>query len=137
MKFRNVYSGLIIAIMAALFCLPALAADESASGEINGKCGATPQQPSIPNGLQASKDEMLAALDKIHTYQAESKKYRGCIDGLMSTWAQQTDPKDKDAVTATNAKKDIAITFYNKSVDDEKEVADLFNSAIRAFKGKK
>ena len=137
MKFRNVYSGLIIAFMAVLFCVPALAADESASGEIAGKCGTAPQQPNIPNGLQASMDDMLAAQKNIKTYQGESKKYRDCIDGLMAAWDQQTDPKDKDAVKATNAKKDIAITFYNKSVDDEKEVADLFNSSIRAFKGKK
>lgn len=137
MKFRNIYSGLIIALMATLFCMPAQAADESVSGEINGKCGTTPQQPNIPNGLQASMDDMLAAQKNIKAYQAKSKKYRACIDGLMAGWDQHTDPKDKAAVKATNAKKDIAITFYNKSVDNEKEVADLFNSSVRAFKGKK
>lgn len=137
MKFRNVYTGLIIALMAALFCIPVSAAGESVSGEINGKCGAEPQQPNIPNGLQASMDDMLAAQKKIKAYLADANKYRSCIDGIMKGWDQQTDPKDKAAVKATNAKKEIAITFYNKSVDDSHEVGDLFNSSIRAFKGKK
>ena len=136
MKLSTVFSGLFIGILAAGFSISAIAQD-TASGEVAGKCGNPPQQPNIPNGMQANMDDMLAAQKKIKTYQESSQTYRACIDELMSMWDSQVKDGDKDAKKAANDKKDIAIAFYNKSVSDEEEVANLFNAAVRAYKGKK
>jgi len=136
MKFSNVFTGLIIIISATIFNATVMA-QESASGEVTGKCGATPQQPNIPNGMKASMDDMLAAQKDIKGYQATSQQYRACIDELMAIWDNQANGADDDAKKEIAQKKDIAVAFYNRSVSDEEDVANLFNTAIRAFKGKK
>ena len=136
MKFSNVFTGLIIIVSATIFNAVAMA-EESASGEVTEKCGATPQQPNIPNGMKASMDDMLAAQKDIKAYQATSQEYRTCIDELMADWDSQANGADEDGKKVIAQKKDIGIAFYNRSVSDEEDVANLFNTAIRAFKGKK
>ena len=136
MKFSNVFLSLIFIVSATIFSASAMAED-SASSEVNGKCGAAPQQPNIPNGMKASMDDMLAAQKSIKAYQADSQKYRACIDELMAEWDNLATDADDDAKKETAQKKDIAVAFYNRSVSDEEDVANLFNTAIRAFKGKK
>lgn len=136
MKLSNVLLSLIFIISATIFSASAMA-QESASGEVTGKCGAAPQQPNIPNGMKASMDDMLAAQKNIKSYQAQSQKYRACIDELIAEWDNQAADADDDAKNEAAQKKDIAVAFYNRSVSDEEDVANLFNTAIRAFKGKK
>ena len=136
MNFSNVLSRCILVILAGVFSTAAIA-DESASGEVAGKCGASPQQPSIPNGMKASMDDMLAAQRNIKAYQADSQKYRACIDELMAEWEGQSKNADDDAKKVIAQKKDIAVAFYNRSVSDEEDVANMFNTAIHAFKGRK
>lgn len=136
MKLSNVFKSLILIISATIFSTSVMA-EESASGEVNGKCGAAPQQPNIPNGMKAKMDEMLAAQKNIKAYQAESQKYRACIDELLANWDNQSPADDEDAKKEMAQKKEIAVAFYNRSVSDEEDVANLFNTAIRAFKGKK
>lgn len=136
MKFSNVFSGYILVILAGVFSTAAMA-QESASGEVSGKCGAAPQQPNIPNGMKASMDEMLTAQKRIKAYQADSQKYRACIDELMAEWDSSTKDADDETKKATAQKKEIAVAFYNRSVSDEEDVANMFNTAIHAFKGKK
>lgn len=136
MKFSNVLSGTILIIFAGVLTSAAMA-DESASGEVDAKCGAAPQQPSIPNGMKASMDDMLTAQKTIKAYQAKSQQYRACIDELMAEWDGQVKDGDDDAKKMVAQKKDIAIAFYNRSVSNEEDVANMFNTAIHAFKGRK
>ena len=136
MKASNVILGFILVILTGVFTTTAMA-EESTSGEVTGKCGATPQQPNIPNGMKASMDDMLTAQKNIKDYQANSQKYRACIDELMAEWENQGKDADDDAKKVIAQKKDIAIAFYNRSVSDEEDVANMFNTAIHAFKAKK
>ena len=82
-------------------------------------------------------DDMLAAQRNIKAYQADSQKYRACIDELMAEWEGQSKDADDDAKKVIAQKKDIAVAFYNRSVSDEEDVANMFNTAIHAFKGRK
>lgn len=138
MKFSNVFLGYILVILVGIFSATAMA-DESASGEIINKCGATPPMPSIPNGMKASMDDMLAAQKKIKAFQAEAQKYRACVGQFIDQWGKQAkDPDaDDDAKSAAGEKASIATNFYNQSVSDEEDVANMFNTAIHAFNGKK
>ena len=108
------------------------AAQQSASGEVSEKC-TYPQQPSIPNGTKADMDEMLAAQSAVKKYQASAQEFRTCIDGIMAEW----DNLSESDQAMNEEKKSVAINFYNRSVADEEEVANMFNRAREAFMAKR
>jgi hypothetical protein len=134
MKLLNNFTSLIITVMATVFSFTALAQTpapaSSASGEVTSKCK-YPQQPNIPNGTKADMEEMMAAQKSVKAYQADAQLYRDCIDGIMAAWDSSGGTPEE-----IGEKKGIAVEFYNRSVADEEEVANMFNSSIRAFKGK-
>ncbi|MFT5131852.1 MAG: hypothetical protein ACI9SC_000314 [Gammaproteobacteria bacterium] len=101
-------------------------AEESASGEVSGKCN-YPKQPEIPNGRTASEEDLVAAQGNMKAYMAEGDEYIACITKVEEGWGD----------SASDEQKAIIVLFNNKVVDDMQAVADLFNSAVRAYKGKK
>jgi hypothetical protein len=103
----------------------ALAADDSASGEAMAKCP-RPAKPEIPNGRNATEEQMLAAQKAVKAYQAENSKYTSCLASLEQSWGDD----------ATEEQKAVIVIFHNRAIDEETGVADLFNQSIRAFKGK-
>ena len=103
----------------------ALAADESASGAAMAKCP-PPTRPEIPNGRNASEEQMMAALHAVKTYQTENKKHTDCLANLEQSWGE----------AATEEQKAVIVIFHNRAVDEETGIADLFNQSVRAFKGK-
>ena len=123
MKYLNIFSGLIFCMTISI--ASQAAAPDSASGELTDKC-VYPQQPSIPNGSKASEAELVDAQKRMKAYLAEGNEFIACLDNIETTWTEE------EAVE----KKPIAIMFHNRVVDDMNEVAELFNSAVRAFKGK-
>ena len=134
MKLKTILSGLTFSILVAVFGVSAIAQDQgdtSISSELTTKCKSYPQQPNIPNGTKASMDEMVAAQKAIKAYQAQAQSYRSCLDGVMAGWDSSGGIPDE-----IGQKKDIAVAFYNRSVADEEEVANLFNTSLRAYKGK-
>lgn len=132
MKILTIFSYILFTLTVSIVSTSTIAqGTSSASGEIIEKC-TYPQQPNIPNGSKAEMDDMLAAQKDIKAYQIVALKFRACIDNIIDVWRNLGG--DKDAI---NQKKEFAVTFYNRSIADEEEVAALFNTAIRAFKGKK
>lgn len=103
-----------------------ISAEESASGEVSGKCK-YPRQPEIPNGRTATEEELVAAQQAMKAYLAEGDEYIGCITKVEQSWGEE----------ASEEQKAIIVLFNNKVVDDMQAVADLFNAAVRAYKGKK
>jgi hypothetical protein len=120
------FTTLLLAI-ALSFALPIAvnAAGESASGEVTGKCK-YPRQPEIPNGRKATEAELIEAQGKMKAYIAEGDAYIACITEVEKSWGAE----------ATDEQKAIIVLFNNKVVDDMQAVADLFNAAVRAYKGK-
>lgn len=103
----------------------ALAQVEAASTEVIETCP-LPEKPSIPNGLKASEEEMLEAQQGIKDYIAQGDVVLACLDGLRTSWGE----------TATEEQLQINELFYNKMVDEMQAVGELFNSAVRAYKGR-
>ncbi len=112
---------------ALFFSLPlASFAGESTSGEVAGKCK-YPKQPEIPNGRTATEAELLEAQGRMKAYLAVGDEYISCIAKVEQSWGDK----------ASDEQKAIIVLFNNKVVDDMQAVADLFNAAVRAYKGKK
>ena len=99
---------------------------DSASGDVSEKCK-YPKQPPIPNGRKATEAELIEAQGAMKAYLAEGDAYIACIAEVEKSWGDD----------ATDEQKSIIVLFNNKVVDDMQAVADLFNAAVRAYKGKK
>jgi hypothetical protein len=99
----------------------------SITGTILDKCGKMPASPTIPNGSKATEQELIDAMNNIKTYQSRVADYRVCLNEIADTLVAQEDQEKKQLVYA----------LHDRTVDDEHQTGDLFNSAVRAFKGKK
>jgi len=122
MKFTTLFLAFILSCSLPL----AGFAKGSASGEVSNKCK-YPRQPEIPNGRKASEAELINSQKKMKAYMAEGDEYIACISRVEESWGDK----------ASNEQRAIIVLFNNKVVDDMQAVADLFNSAVRAYKGKK
>lgn len=103
----------------------AFAQEEAASTEVIETCP-MPERPSIPNGLKSSEEEMIAAQQGIKDYIAKGEAVLVCLDELRASWGE----------TATEEQLQINLLFYNKMVDEMTSTGELFNSAVRAYKGR-
>ena len=122
----NAKTLIISMILSLTFCSAGFADDESVSGEINQKCP-VPDKPSIPDGNNASEDQMIAAQGHMKSFISQGNGYLECLDSIEKEWGSG----------ASQSKKQLIIIFHNKMVDDMNHVADMFNSAVRAYKGKR
>lgn len=121
----------IIATIALLLLtvsgLPVAAQDaESTSGIVMEKCKA-PTKPEIPNGRNATEDEMLDSQRKLKDYLANGDTYLSCLDELEAGWGENE----------TDEQRAVIVIFHNRMVDEMQSTGDLFNQAVRAFKGKR
>ena len=98
---------------------------DSASTEVIETCP-MPEKPSIPNGLKSTEEEMLAAQRGIKDYITKGEAVLACLDGLKQSWGD----------TATEEQLQINNLFHNKMVDEMQAIGELFNSAVRAYKGR-
>lgn len=136
MKFLTIFTSLTITILATTYSVTTTAQEQDntatvAATELKTKCSNYPKQPNVPNGMKATMDEMVAAQKAIKAYQADAQNYRTCVDGVVAAWDTQGGTEE-----ALGKKKAVAVDFHNRSVQDEEEVANLFNTALRAYKGK-
>lgn len=79
---------------------------------------------SVPNGGEATKEEMISAQGEVKSYVSNIEQYLACLD------------KDLAAVGEAVTKEQRAIyeLRYNAAVDSMELVADQFNVALRAYK---
>ena len=103
----------------------ALAQADAASTEVIETCP-MPERPSIPNGLKSNEEEMIEAQKGIKDYIAKGEAVLVCLDGLRESWGE----------TVTEEQSQINMLFYNKMVDEMTSTGELFNSAVRAYKGR-
>lgn len=114
-----------LALSAALLAPAALAQTEAASTEVIENCP-LPEKPSVPNGRTATEQEMLETQQSIKAYIEQGNAVLACLDGLTTQWGE----------AATEEQTQINTLFHNKMVDDMQAVGELFNAAVRAYKGK-
>lgn len=119
---------MLMLLLIALFPVAAAAEDatESASGEVMQKCK-YPARPDIPNGRDATEEEMIGAQRLLKDYLAGGDGYLACLDQVNQGWGE----------TATEEQRAVIVIFHNRMVDEMQATADLFNQSVRAFKGKR
>ncbi len=115
-------------LVAVLFSFAATAQEavDSASGEVMQKCK-YPTRPEIPNGRDATEEEMVGAQKSLKDYLAGGDGYLACLDSVSQGWGEM----------ATEEQKAVVVIFHNRMVDEMQATADLFNQSVRAFKGKR
>ncbi|MEJ2761595.1 MAG: hypothetical protein P8126_08690 [Gammaproteobacteria bacterium] len=94
--------------------------------ELNAACN-YPHRPTIPDGQNSTKDDMLKAQAKMKAFLKDGNNYIECLDKVEKGWGDK----------ATDNDHAVVVVLHNKAVDDMQSVADLFNTAVRAFQGKK
>ena len=114
-----------LALSALLFCSFAFAESESASGEVMEKCKMG-TKPAVPNGRTATEEEMLNAQKGLKAYLADGDAYTACLKQVEAGWGE----------AVTEEQKAVIVIFHNRAVDEMQSTADLFNQAVRAFKGR-
>ena len=70
---------------------------------------------------------MIEAQGAMKSYIANGNAYLECLAKLEKKWGN----------SASSEQKSLVVILHNKMVDEMNNVADLFNSAVRAFKGRK
>lgn len=98
--------------------------------EFSGNC-VYPTKPQIVNGSSATEAEMIASQKEMKDFLALSNEFLTCLDkeaGLMVKPGATDDQKKQFKAMVDSA--------HNAAVDEMNAVAELFNSALRAYKGK-
>ncbi len=112
-----------LSLLTALIAAPAFA-----------DCSAPSNEVKVPNGANATKDEMVAAQHAVKDYNAAVKDYIECISKEMDAKVAMGGDKLTDA---DRQKISSAYTaMQNAAVDRVQKVADKFNVELRAWKSK-
>jgi len=93
-----------------------------------------PAPPALPNGEQASLDEMAGARAAFEAYDTATNTYTQCVDTTIARTAKQfagaTTPSDLEALETFGAR------AHNAAIDREKAIAEQFNLQIRAYRAR-
>lgn len=89
-----------------------------------------PDEVNVPDGSQASEEEMLAAQTAVKSYIAGMEDYLKCMDD--ESVALQATQTEEERLAAEAQHK----TQHNSAVDSMERVANSFNEQIRAYKSK-
>jgi hypothetical protein len=88
----------------------------------------------IPNGSQASKDDLLAARRAVNEYDAAVKSYNECLKTQQDAELAAAGDKISDDQRTKIVNKYVQMS--NAQVDKLQKLADQLNAEIRAFKAK-
>jgi len=119
----------LAAAMLAVAAVPALAA---------GECGPTPIGPAIPAAsdlsgrtVEAGRAEVLDAYHQVKAYQASNQSFRACMekqdDADTAALAEAQGKGDKDQVAPIQQSIKDLLAIYQKTIDNETQVATEFN----------
>ncbi len=98
--------------------------------EFSGNC-TYPTKPEIVNGNTATEAEMIASQKEMKDFLALSNEFLACLDKEENIVVKPNTTQDQK-----KAFKSLVNSAHNAAVDDMNAVAELFNSALRAYKGK-
>ena len=97
------------------------------------ECGAMPTPPFIPDGLEATEDELIAAVGEFQAYQVVNKEFMDCHVKNCPKLTKE-DQKALDGDSA--AKRRTACVAHDSAVDAEQNAGAYLNAQIKAFKSK-
>ena len=102
--------------------------DTSATTEIMKQCPyPSREKVNIPNGRRATEQEMIDAQGTVKGFVSAGNDYLACLDNLQANWGEGI----------TEEQQAVLVIFHNKMVDEMQSIADLFNAALAAYKGRR
>ena len=84
----------------------------------------TPPTPVVPDGMQASTEDMVAAQTKVHSFVADGQAYLACLTKII------------EGRKRTAEQRSAATEEHNRWVGVMEQAADEFNEQLRLFKTK-
>lgn len=90
-----------------------------------------PQRANVPNGTNATKEEMVAGQRGIKDYLASMDEYLACIEAAEQETVAGIDEPDEDA---KQQRIEMFNKKYNAAVEEMNLVAEEFNLQVRAYK---
>jgi hypothetical protein len=92
-----------------------------------------PDRPHIPDGSEASKEELLAARNEVHVFFEGVDQYLRCIEDAARAEIESGDASDEE-----RQKRDEDLNKAFDAANVEKEmVGELLNKQIRAWNAKR
>jgi len=83
-----------------------------------------PTSPVLPDGSQATKEEMIKGQKAVKTYMAGTNQYLECLNKQ----------EQENAETDTDEIKASRVQAYNAAVADMEQIAASFNGEIKRWK---
>ncbi len=93
-----------------------------------------PDQPTLPDGAEATMEDMLAGQKAVKAFQAANVEYMKCLEvdfTAAEAAAQEGTDEEKAAAAAAYT---AGLDAYNDAVSAEEAVAGQFNVEIREYK---
>lgn len=91
-----------------------------------------PNTPTLPDGAEATMEQMLVGQQAVKEYQAANTSYRACLDPQIAA-AETAAAGDSPGPELVEALKVLTDSF-NESVSKEEELATVFNAELREYK---
>lgn len=92
-----------------------------------------PQRVDMPDGMKASKDEMIAGQKDVKKYMANMDTYLACIEAEEAQAVIELGEVDEDM---SRQRAEMFNKKYNAAVEEMNLVAEEFNIQVRAYKGR-
>lgn len=92
-----------------------------------------PARVDIPNGVTATKEEMLQAQRDVKQYVTDMETYLDCIvseEKAARSEMMDLQPEDEQQ------REDMLNKKYNAAVDEMETIAATFNSEVQAYRGR-
>ena len=83
-----------------------------------------PEGIQVPDGRNASKEEMVSGQQNVKSFMAAMQEYLDCLDAETS--ASGEEPTDEE--------RKIMVSRYNAAVEEMETLAASFNKQVRAYK---
>lgn len=105
-------------LLGAAWTVQAAAADLS-------QC-AFPEAPAVPDGANATEEEMGAAAAAVRAYVDATQAGLTCLGDLEASLGEEISDEQRESI----------VTSYNTHVDQLNSTANAYNEAVRAFKAR-
>ena len=90
-----------------------------------------PAKVDMPNGMTATKEDMLSGQRNVKKFVADMEVYLECIVAEEKESLSQTENLDSEE---EQLREDLLNKKYNAAVDDMEIVAANFNAAVQSYK---
>lgn len=105
-----------------------------AAGAAHAECPYPAAPDKLPDGANATLEDMLAGQKTVKAYQKAIDDYVACIDKeleeAIAKGGDKLKPQQKADMQHVEAQK------HNAAIDQEQSVADRFNEQVKLFKAK-